>query len=132
MKIRLFLALAVGVLILMVWRYLLPQPPRDACVVDQERTIEDMLIARDQGEGMIPKGFVVEQRPIKWRASDQAKLFILPSRKAKSTSLGAGFSGIAICRVKDMDGNWWIVNGRDRGGLLSYVPENDAVTSGGL
>src|SRR5476649_162763 len=121
---RFVAAIFVSVLIIVGWQLFMPPPSRYSCAVDQDRTIEQMLSRRD-GERTVPKGFVVERGPFNWSVVDRARQYVLPSRAAASVLLGREYSGTGYCRVRDPSGKWWVVTGRDRGGILSYVAQDD-------
>ena len=127
--IALVLIVAAAAVIYLLWQDRPRSVGGDICAVDPYKTIKAMLAARNEGEATVPHGFTVEEKPIQWRAVDQVRVYRLPSRNAKSIALKPGFSGRGSCRVKDEDGHWWIVNGRDRAGFLSYEAEEDVLVT---
>jgi hypothetical protein len=127
--LALVLVVAAIAVIYLLWQDRPRSAAGDLCAIDPYKTINAMLAARNAGEAMVPHGFAVEEKPIQWRAIDQVRVYRLPSRNAKSVALKPGFSGRASCRVKDEDGQWWIVNGRDRTGFLSYEAEDDVLVT---
>ncbi len=127
-----FFGLAFSILI--GWQLLLPRvrpdlaPPRNVCGIDANASINDMLASSAGGTRAVPKGYVIEQRPVNWTVSETSHLYALPSRQARIlTRLPRGANGTGICRVKAPDGRWWVAEGRDRNGYLMYVPEDEAL-----
>lgn len=123
---KLVVVAVAGILILAAWSMVLSFRAIDRCSADPVHTIEQML-SLHRPQRMVPKDFVVEYVRIGWRVATESNLFILPHRDAEVISiLPRGFRGTAICRVRGPDGMWWMVNGPDRSGFLSYVPGSDA------
>ncbi len=119
--------------ILLCWQLVFPRvwpdlaPPRNVCGIDANASVSDMLASSAGGTRTVPKGYVIEQRPVNWSVSETSHLYALPSQQARIlTRLPRGANGTGICRVKAPDGRWWVAEGRDRNGLLMYVPEDGA------
>jgi len=99
--------------------------PSGQCTVDPDLTLEQMLVDRALGSANVPKNLAYEPMPAMrmWAATEDTKLFTLPSTQAQSQRIPAGWRGFAICRTRTPDGTWWLVDVRNRGGRLSYIQE---------
>ncbi len=133
MPVKSVVAFFVTALSIMVaWQVLLPRvrpdlaPPRNSCGIDPGASIDDMLASHGWGSRTVPKGFVIEQGPVDWAVPETSHLYALPSRQAQVLSqLPRRWNGTSICRIKAPDGEWWVVEGRDRSGYLMYVPQDE-------
>jgi hypothetical protein len=102
--------------------------PSSGCFVHPSQTIEDMLRSSPDGSNATPIGFTIVQGAVRWSSTSVTRVFLLPSRQARSFPVVyGGYQSTGRCRVKDAEGKWWIA-ALQKGGYLQYVAEEDVTT----
>ena len=105
------------------------------CEIDDNHTVIEMATWKDPWSNKVPAEFNVDQRMIAytiiWKAPkfEMTQSYNLPSKslsaaKQAGALLKSPYSGLALCRVQDPEGVWWLVQ-RGRYGVLSYILEAD-------
>jgi len=100
------------------------------CLSDSSLTLEQMA-AGQYNAHTIPKDLVVDRRELNFRSQKRPseRLYVkrLPLETAEDTGMYFPEDGSALCRVRDKNGDWWLVVEGD-GSVLSYLPQGNLET----
>ncbi len=98
------------------------------CEAEPERTLEQLLALDEPGSKKVPKGFVIDRRPVRYHIPRQADGYNLPSKEDPRARGGFflkwDYTDTAICRVQDEHGTWWLATRHDDG-FLDYILEEE-------
>lgn len=105
------------------------------CESDQEHTLQMLLDANADvhTSNKVPRDLTIDQHPVDYVVVNFTSTHNLPAlepstARAYSVGLQVFYKDHANCRVKDPQGNWWLVGLMSSDGTLDYVLEKDTQT----